>query len=173
MVINEEPRNESFTEARMEEDPLFSTMDSEKEDAASTPRPDNIEIIKDKRYVGSLVPSSVQLDEQLRKKVKALHIVPPRVQLDEPAHKKVKILHMNQPQNSTLKHLKPGMHIWYGRNPQNTDQMSYAYHHFSGADQYEILQAHESENMFSVKRLKTGITYKTRLPGKIRFKLET
>merc|ERR1739838_237245 len=102
-------------------------MDSEKEDAASTPRPHNIEIIKDERYLGSLLPSR---DEQLRKKVKGLHIVPPCVQLEEPAHKKVKTHHTNHQKNSTHKHPKPGMHIWYGRYPQNADQTSYAYHHF-------------------------------------------
>jgi len=50
--------------------------------------------------------------------------------------------------------------IWWGVNPQNPKLRGYAFHCFSRSEEYEILQKHIPGDVFSLKRLRTGETFK-------------
>jgi len=79
-------------------------------------------------------------------------------------------IHLRKNEHSDSKKLLPGKHIWYGMNPRDPKLKVWAFHKFTPSDEYEILQRHISENMVTVKRLKTGVTYKIRFLEKLRLK---
>ena len=67
-------------------------------------------------------------------------------------------------EHSNSKQLVPGEHIWWGVNPENPTWLGYTFHRFSGSEEYEILQKHIPGDVFSLKLLRTGETFKVRLP---------
>ena len=79
----------------------------------------------------------------------------------------------NNPENIDLdKVMVPGTRIWYSGN------QTWALHEFKGTDEYEILHREETntgeDTRFTVKRLKTGITYeKTCFPESKRARFKT
>ena len=71
------------------------------------------------------------------------------------------------------KQLIPGTHIWYGGKTRDDKPLNnWAFHKFARSDEYEILEKHAPE-LVTVKRLKTGKTYKVRFPENLRLKLAT
>ena len=65
----------------------------------------------------------------------------------------------------------PGTRLWYGGN------QTWALHEFGGTDEYEILHREETntgeDTLFTLKRLKTGRTYKTCFPESKRARFKT
>lgn len=149
VVKNKKSRKDSPTEISMEENYDSNAMEFQKDNSEPMLLPENITIAKVRCCDGPRLPPRVELEEE------------------EPPRKKIKTLPNLVHQESFPKNLVPGAHFWYGKNK------TWAFHQFSCSDKYEILQQKDPDNILTVKRLKTGKTYKTKLLESLRLKLET